>query len=119
MCSSIERYNLIPRRHIFWGLATYFELGDLFSGAKSLNSPCFVATWKARIRVVDSITNYIAQAINLECFENISSKYFSVWLSDNILLLLFVNTESNVYSKRIYEKKMTFILSIIHAHLCR
>ena len=46
----MQRYNLIPQRHIFRGLATYFELGDLFSGTKSLNSPCFVASWKGRIR---------------------------------------------------------------------
>ena len=38
--SSMQRYNLLPRRYIFRGLAIYFQLGELYSGAKSLNSPC-------------------------------------------------------------------------------
>ena len=33
----MQRYHLILQRHIFTGLATYFELGDLFLGAKSLS----------------------------------------------------------------------------------
>ena len=47
--SSMKRYNLILQRSISRALAIYFKLGDLFSGAKSHNSLCFVAMWKARI----------------------------------------------------------------------